>query len=68
MIAQRIDNYVLILINNDSIPLKHSLFSTHLTSSMGRSWSCGKEQDRIPIRNGVGEHTMSIIDAGRTGM
>lgn len=69
---------ITILINNNSTTLKITYFYFsmlqyqvpffHLTSSMGRSWSCGKEQDRIPIRNGVGEQTMSIIDAGRTGM
>jgi len=32
-----------------------------LTSSMGRSWSCGNEHERMPIKNGVGEHTISII-------
>lgn len=38
------------------------------TSSTGSSFSLGRELDSSPTRKGVGQHTMSIMDEGRTGM
>lgn len=38
------------------------------TSSTGRSLSLGRELESSPTRKGVGQHTMSIMDEGRTGM
>lgn len=38
------------------------------TSSTGRSLSLGSELDRSPTRKGVGQQTMSTMEAGRTGM
>lgn len=49
-------------------PCMPPLTFPNLTSSIGRSWSCVKEQERMPIRNGVGEQTMSIMESGRTGI
>lgn len=42
--------------------------SQELTSSSGSSLSSGRELVSSPIRKGVGEHTMSIIAGGSTGM
>lgn len=38
------------------------------TSSTGSSFSLGRELESSPTRKGVGQHTMSIMDEGRTGM
>lgn len=38
------------------------------TSSTGSSLSLGRELESSPTRKGVGQHTMSIMDEGRTGM
>lgn len=38
------------------------------TSSTGSSFSLGRELESRPTRKGVGQHTMSIMDDGRTGM
>lgn len=38
------------------------------TSSTGRSLSLGSELESSPTRKGVGQHTISIMDEGRTGM
>lgn len=42
--------------------------SQELTSSSGSSLSSGSELVSSPMRKGVGEHTMSIMAGGRTGM
>lgn len=39
-----------------------------LTSSTGSSFSLGRELESRPTRKGVGQQTMSIMEAGRTGM
>lgn len=39
-----------------------------LTSSTGKSLSLGKELDSSPTRKGVGQQTISSMDAGSTGM
>ena len=39
-----------------------------LTSSSGNSLSSGSELVSSPMRKGVGEHTMSIMAGGSTGM
>lgn len=39
-----------------------------LTSSSGSSLSSGSELESSPMRKGVGEHTMSIMAGGSTGM
>ena len=39
-----------------------------LTSSSGSSLSSGSELVSSPMRKGVGEHTMSIMAGGSTGM
>lgn len=39
-----------------------------LTSSIGSSFSFGKELDSSPTRKGVGQHTMSNMEPGSTGM
>lgn len=39
-----------------------------LTSSSGSSLSSGRELVSSPMRKGVGEHTMSIMAGGSTGM
>lgn len=38
------------------------------TSSTGSSFSFGRELESSPTRKGVGQHTMSIMDEGSTGM
>lgn len=39
-----------------------------LTSSTGSSFRRGRELESRPMRKGVGEHTMSIMEGGSTGM
>lgn len=50
------------------LPTSPSWFPRWRTSSTGSSFSLGRELESRPTRKGVGQQTMSIMEAGRTGM